>query len=307
MFLIRLFSHLLGKKSWNVYNADNIERVKRDEAAAAAREAAEEQRMQEIDAERRIQILRGIQVDLALTDQGTEPISKNHDESSRKRKRRRLTGEDDTDRDLRIAREKYEASSKTENAPVKSVRSSDAPLTDHKGNINLFPTESSRHRAPKNAEAEAEAAKKKKEFEDQYTMRFSNAAGFKQSIGQKPWYSSGTTAGDGGETIAKDVWGNEDPRRKEREQMRLASDDPMAIIQKGVSDLRKVDRERKRWKEERDRELNDLVASEKRQKLKRHRRKEEEEDLHGFSLDAPLKSKGGSQHHRHRHHHRTRE
>ncbi|CCF31962.1 hypothetical protein CH063_00727, partial [Colletotrichum higginsianum] len=51
--------HLLGKKSWNVYNADNIARVRRDEAAAKAKEEAEEQRMQEVDAERRLAILRG--------------------------------------------------------------------------------------------------------------------------------------------------------------------------------------------------------------------------------------------------------
>ena len=33
--------HLLGKKSWNVYNSENVDRVRRDEAEAKAREAAE--------------------------------------------------------------------------------------------------------------------------------------------------------------------------------------------------------------------------------------------------------------------------
>ena len=305
--LTRILSHLLGKKSWNVYNADNIERVKRDEAAAAAREAAEEQRMQEADAEHRIRILRGLQVDPLPKDQGVEAISRSYDESNHKRKRRRLAGEDDTDRDLRIARENNQAASKSEIAPVKYARNNDAPLTDHKGHINLFPNDSSRHRGPKNPEAEAEAAKKKKEFEDQYTLRFSNAAGFKQSVGQNPWYSSGAAAVDGEQTISKDVWGNEDPRRKEREQMRLASDDPMAIIQKGVSDLKKVERERQRWKEERDRDLKELVASEKREKKKRHRKEREDDDLQDFSLDASPKSKDRFRPHRHRHHRRSRE
>ena len=51
--------HLLGKKSWNVYNHDNIEAVRRDEAAAAARQEARDQVMQEQDALRRTAILRG--------------------------------------------------------------------------------------------------------------------------------------------------------------------------------------------------------------------------------------------------------
>lgn len=207
---------------------------------------------------------------------------------------------------MRYARENNEAASKATNTLVKIAKSSDAPLTDRKGNINLFPVDGSKKHAPKNAEAEAEAAKKKKEFEDQYTMRFSNAAGFKQSVDQKPWYSSTAVATDGEEIVSKDVWGNEDPRRKEREHMRLVSDDPMAVIQKGVCDLRKVERERQQWKDERERELKDLMASQKREKRKRHRSEKDHDDLEGFSLDTKPKEKDASRHHHHHHRHHNR-
>lgn len=305
-------SHLLGKKSWNVYNADNIAKVKQDEAAAAAREAAEEQRMQEVDAERRIQILRGSRPeDIPAESQANDQVL-TRDEPNRDRKRRRIAGEDDTDRDLRLAREHQETASRSTQALAKSGKNSDAPLTDHRGHINLFPAEGSKHHAPKNAEAEAEAAKKKKEYEDQYTMRFSNAAGFKQSIGQKPWYSSVGAADEGGNAegdVSRDVWGNEDPRRKEREKMRLVSDDPMAVIQKGVSELRQVERERRIWKEERNRELRDMVEAERRQERKKRRRTYDVNELEGFDLNATKKDKNENPSHRHRRHHdhRSRE
>ena len=266
--------------------------------------------MQEVDAERRIQILRGLRPEaLCAAPQAIED-TRAHDEPRRDRKRRRIAGEDDTDRDLRLARENNEATSRSTQALAKTSRSSDAPLTDHKGHINLFPAEGSKHHAPKNAEAEAEAAKKKKEYEDQYTMRFSNAAGFKQSIGQKPWYSSVSAADDGrevGETVSKDVWGNEDPRRKEREKTRLMSDDPMAVIQKGVSELRQVEKDRRRWKEERDMELQDLVKTERRREKRSNRRSRAEDDLEGFSLDATCMDKDETRSHRHRQSHHRRE
>lgn len=268
--------------------------------------------MQEVDAERRIQILRGIRPgDIPSEPQATED-TRSRDEPKRDRKRRRIAGEDDTDRDLRLAREHQETASRSIQALAKTGKRSDAPLTDHKGHINLFPAEGSRHNAPKNAEAEAEAAKKRKEYEDQYTMRFSNAAGFKQSVGQKPWYSSVSAADEGGnaeENVSRDVWGNEDPRRKEREKMRLVSDDPMAVIQKGVSELRQVERERRRWKEERDRELRDMVEAEKRQERKKRRRTNDMDELEGFDLNVTKKDENGNASHRHRHHHdhRSRE
>ena len=294
--------HLLGKKSWNVYNADNIAKVKRDEAAAAAREEAEEQRMQEVDAERRIKILRGLQPDdpPLLTEEPKDDAQASRDRPRREHKRRRLAGEDDTDRDIRFAQESNALMPVKAEMQMKSKRSSDAPLTDGKGHINLFPVEGPR-KAPKNAEAEAEKAKKQREFEDQYTMRFSNAAGFKQDVGQTPWYQNiGANGDENGEIEApsKDVWGNEDPRRKEREKMRIAQDDPLAAIQRGVVGVREVEKEKKKWREEKEREIREIERAERRRERKRHRGREEDE-LENFSLDTPGKS-DESRRHRHR-------
>ncbi|KAL8956902.1 MAG: hypothetical protein Q9193_005693, partial [Seirophora villosa] len=309
--------HLLGKKSWNVYNHDNIEKVKRDEAAAASREAAEEQRMQEVDAERRIRLLRG--ETLPDTIEEASPSAERAEKydgtpHKRERKRRRIAGEDDTERDIRFALEDQSTKSAAKtDLQLTHKKTSDAPLMDRHGHIDLFPMGGSRHNGPKNAEVEAEKAKKKKEFEDQYTMRFSNAAGFKQSIGEKPWYQAiGTGQDDPVDVPSKDVWGNEDPRRKEREKLRVAADDPMAAMQKGVTQLRQVERERQQWQEERDKETRDPNVNERRRKRKsRKRHEEEEEELVGFSLDAPTgHDSGGEKHatsHRHRHRHRHRQ
>ncbi|MCJ1481378.1 hypothetical protein MMC06_001535 [Schaereria dolodes] len=295
--------HLLGKKSWNVYNTDNIEKVRRDEATAAAREAEEEQRMQEVDAERRIQILRGLRVSpLPLPSTNEDVVTGSrikHDAGvGRERKRRRrIYGEDDTERDIRIAREDQAvvpANLKKRSPENKGVSS--APLTDRSGHINLFPAEESRHNRPKNKEAEAEAAKKKKEFEDQYTMRFSNAGGFKQKVGQKPWYHSlEEVEGPSEEAAGKDVWGNKDPRRKEREKMREVANDPLALIQKGVQGLREVEKERRKWKEERDFELKELADME-RQRQRWKKRSNKPEDMYEFKLDAPAKKEGRKRH-----------
>lgn len=300
------FRHLLGKKSWNVYNADNIAKVKRDEAAAAAREEAQEQRMQEIDAERRIQILRGVPVEASSAPAAEEQVERSRESRpDRERKRRRIAGEDDTDRDIRFAREDNALVPAKAEMQMKSKKSSNAPLTDANGHINLFPVDGTRHNPPKNAEVEAEKAKKQKEFEDQYTMRFSNAAGFKQAIGEKPWYhkSSASKDGDGEvEAPSKDIWGNEDPRRKEREKMRTIADDPLAAIQKGVAGVRKVERERKKWKEDKDREIRELEDAERRRDRRRKRR--ESDELEKFSLDGAGKIDDHARRHRH---HRSRD
>ncbi len=256
--------------------------------------------MQEVDAERRIQILRGLQAppppSAPVEDDEGGKRGSHGGGHGRERKRRKLAGEDDTDFAIRVAREQQQ-SSNTETQIAKRPASTDAPITDHAGHINLFPAPSSRHHVQKNPEAEAEAVKKKREFEDQYTMRFSNAAGFKQDIGAKPWYSSLTGQTTGGEkeemvegAVGRDVWGNEDPRRKEREKMRVDASDPLMAIRRGVEGFRKVEKERKEWKEEREREAWELKELGERERRRRKKRKDrDEEELDGFSLDAPAR------------------
>ncbi|KAF5613525.1 uncharacterized protein FSUBG_734 [Fusarium subglutinans] len=254
--------HLLGKKSWNVYNADNIARVRRDEAAAKAAEEAEEQRMQEIDAQRRLAILRGevpppIEDDEPPKDE--EPPVRDRDASQRMstRRKRKQPGEDDTDFEMRIAREN-ENSALVRIEPEKKSTSS-APLVDHNGHIDLLGDEKSRAHAEKNEEAEKEAKKKKQSYEDQYTMRFSNATGKDGAL--KPWYSQSDAAAP--DASSKDVWGNQDPNRKERDAKRIASNDPLAMMKKGASKVREIKQERKRFQEEREEELKQMRRDER--------------------------------------------
>lgn len=300
--------------------------MRRDEAQAQAREEEEERHMQEVDAQRRIQILRGERLS---TPPPPPPSSTEQDKTSRReegeearilnRKRRRLAGEDDTDRDIRVAREEAQF---VDGKALARPRTSDAPLEDKTGHINLFPTETARNKpTEKNAEVEAELAATKRKFEDQYTMRFSNAAGFNQAIGQKPWYSSSGQEVAPREALpGRDVWGNEDPMRKQREMSRMDANDPLAAMRKGVRQLRSVEQERQKWNDERARELEALKAADNSRELShRYRRKRSrspsrasvsEDSLEGFSLDAPPdrhrgekdREKSSHRHQRHRRH-----
>lgn len=284
--------------------------------------------MQEVDSERRIQILRGLEPPpLPTSTAGDDDEGRKRDRHAagqgRTRKRRKLAGEDDTDYAIRLAREEQQSGARgtsdgEKQVARRTVGGNNAPITDHAGHINLFPAPSSRRDVQKNAEAEAEAAKKKREFEDQYTMRFSNAAGFKQDIGANPWYSSlGGTSEKGavsGDAASKDVWGNEDPRRKEREKMRMDASDPLMAIRQGVQSLRKVEKERKVWVEEREREARELKALaelERRERKRRRKKHSDSEELEGFSLDAHVRDRemeadSERRHKRRYHRHRNR-
>ncbi|KAI3555163.1 blastn match against entry EMBL [Colletotrichum abscissum] len=230
--------HLLGKKSWNVYNADNIARVRRDEAAAKAKEEAEEQRMQEVDAERRLAILRGEEPPpLPPTEETPDDEPRHRDRGAgsfgRERKKRKRAGEDDTDFELRVARERSGVV-QTANETLRKSTSS-APIVDAAGHIDLFGEERKQGRHLKNEEAEKEAAKRKKEMEDQYTMRLSNAAGKDGMVG--PWYAASGSRAELAELepAGKDAFGNEDPGRKKRDEQRIVANDPLAMMKMGAS------------------------------------------------------------------------
>jgi len=259
--------------------------------------------MQELDAERRMQILKGeIPTPLPKEDEASED---GRDNSSygpgRECKRRKKAGENDTDFEMRIVAEQT-APKDSDTSKRMVLRKSDAPLVDQAGHIDLFPQEPSRRTVEKNAESEREAAKKKKEYEDQYRMRFSNAAGFKQGL-ENPWYSKATTEplAVEEEVPGTDVWGNEDPRRKQREAARMVSNDPFTLMKQGAAQVRKVEQERKRWREEKEREMKELGEVESRRKKHKRRHEDDEDNLEDFRLDGPDRERRHNEHQRHRH------
>ncbi|KAG5997313.1 hypothetical protein E4U43_002673 [Claviceps pusilla] len=273
--------HLLGKKSWNVYNADNIARVRRDEAAAKAAEEAEEQRMQEFDAQRRLAILRGEKpLPPSSTEEQNEAAlerARPGPESGRPRRKRKREDEDDTDFEMRLARERAEPGTSALEVSHKPSSSS-APIVDHRGHFDLFGDEKSRAHAEKNEDAEREAQKKKREHEDQFTMRLANAAG-KDGV-KEPWYLRGNA--DGQTQSLKDIWGKDHWRRKQRDADDIAANDPLAMMRKGASRVRELQQQRKKIQEQRDKTLRQSRTEDRREdrREERHRGKHGGESRH---------------------------
>lgn len=286
-------SHLLGKKSWNVYNADNIARVRRDEAEAKAKEEAEEQRMQEDDAKRRLAILRG-ESPPPIEDPRTEARDAGHPRDAetrphKERKKRKLPGEDVTDFELRVAKDHISKDTTLQVAKT----SSSAPLIGRDGHFDLLGDEKARRHSEKNGEVEREKAKRKREYEDQFSMRLSNAAG-KDGV-KEPWYKSAGGLSTEFNPPAKDVWGNEDPMRREREVNRLAANDPLSMMKNGAAKVREVNKARRAAQQEREEELRKLKKEQRRHE--RHERRDEER-RHRHRRDGERRSEGDSRRHR---------
>ena len=278
--------------------------MRRDEARAQALEEEEDLRTQAIDSERRLKLLRGEHIEDLPDLEPSAPRDDRRHADGHRAKKRKLAGEDDTDRDIRLAR--ADTLAHTEQAQnVSKSKSIDGPIQDSNGHINLFPTTSqalTRHEP--NPEAETERARKKREYEDQFTMRLSNAAGVKQSL-NAPWYSSiSNQEAAEGEAVGKDVWGNEDSGRHRRDQIRASANDPLAAMKRGVKQLREVEKERKAWADEKKRELESLKGVDRghrRRHRRRHRDNDERDSLEGFSLDQPAVDLDKKRrHHRHK-------
>lgn len=257
--------------------------------------------MQDVDAARRLAILRGeTPPPLPEPEPEIDPSDKKFARrdrdsatgfTSRKRKR---AGEDDTDFEVRVARERAamgdRVTAELGAPPLGMSKNKEIGIVGKDGHIDLVGAPPPTEKHEKNPEYEREAAKKKRELEDQYTMRFSNAAGRDGFAAGDPWYAkSGSRSNKslptkeeldaeiGIEAPTKDVWGNEDPRRKVREAERITSNDPLAMMRMGAKRVREIEKERRRENEERERELKDLRKEERRQE-KRRRKERREED-----------------------------
>lgn len=263
--------------------------------------------MQELDAERRAAILRGRTPPPLPEEDGNKEAGRKRDRGDRghDKKRRKLRGEDDTDMDIRLAASATAPKDDSEDKRVLKLRNTeiDAPLTDHAGHINLFPVDMKEAiKREKNAEVVKEKKRKERALEDQYTMRFANAAG-RGGLDQA-WYTAhksrqeavGPEAGSLvlSEVENKNVWGNEDPLRKEREKNRLTTNDPFAFMQKAQSQLKKSKEDRKKWAAERDRELRELRATQEREERRsRHQKRKtrDEENVEDNLFDNGKSSK----------------
>lgn len=187
------------------------------------------------------------------------------------RKSKRLPGEDDTDRDLRYAKERAGAEESSDKSVVRlrptRNNDADAPIIDRKGNINLFP-EIKPDAAKTFRQSEKEREKERQTHaEENYGMHLKDVWGRKDPSGT--WYMD--KDGVVKDSAGTDVWGNEDPRRRERQVQRVTSSDPLAFMKRAQKQLKEVHRERS----DREAELEEF----------RSRRSRDKGGLDGFSLD----------------------
>jgi hypothetical protein len=179
-----------------------------------------------------------------------------------------VPGEDDTDRDLREAREQQEKRGNKAVARLRSTRAdeAEAPMVDAKGHINLFPERRPKHHEKGRKSELDKERKQQRDADEGQGMQLKDAWGYKNDP-NGAWYmdKDGTVK----DTTGKDVWGNEDPRRRERQAKRVVSSDPLAFMKQAQAQIKEGRRER----EERERELT----------MSRTREEKEFED---FSLDA---------------------
>lgn len=305
---------LIGKKSWNPYAPAAIERVRADEAAAEEHERKLDELRDRHDAAVRLAKLRGepepsvpdelLELEAQDPSRGAKRIHDNSRKDDR-RKRRRLDGEDDTERDIRLAREDaVESSGQCE----KSNSPNDQSIVDRDGHIQLFaPDEGTDNsKQAKNPEAEAEKAKQQRQLEDQHRMRLSNAAGYRQGLGDSPWYLNDPSQPT--ETTGRNAFGKEDEGRHRRDAARATAQDPMSAINAAQSKIKALQRSRAEERAEREEALRSLKSEQRREERRSRHKSSHHNDpdvLDGFSLDhADVKERPPDRDHRHEHRHR---
>ncbi|RPB24923.1 hypothetical protein L211DRAFT_129864 [Terfezia boudieri ATCC MYA-4762] len=275
--------HLLPKKSWNVYNADNIERVRHDEEIARKKEEEEETKMQQEDAERRMMELRK----RALERQSGTVSSVGGGEGGGKLLTGSVSEESSMDssgikgnkaerRDALYATGGANRSGSTFHMQERQGYREDSfitpqvhkSLTDKSGHINFFAEHLSGPRKLSNPEKNLEHEKEKAEKEAKIAEQFNMALG--KSAGElRPWYVNVDKVGEKQERRTE----KQVEIEKRRDEKFKNINDPMAVMRRGVRQLKGVEEARKRIERERKYELERL--------------KMEDEELEGFCLNKP--------------------
>lgn len=299
--------------------------------------------MQDADAARRLAILRGeTPPPLPEAEQPADPSDKKHTRrdcdgtfggGGRKRKR---AGEDDTEFEMRVARERAEEGSRVADELAgasgsrrqKQKETEEVNIVDSRGHIDLIgpvPKDAGGGGEDDRNETVPESHRSKaRQTVEKYERNHRNGV----SAG-KPWYEEAEhmrlvknawffdacvaaatltveqSLEDEREAAVRearrkaerlleapttDVWGRDDPKRRERETARLDANDPLAAMRSGAKKVRDVLKERRKDAEERGRELEQLRQEERRREKRRkreHARGDEEKD-EDENEDRPL-------------------
>jgi hypothetical protein len=252
--------HLLSKKSWNVYSPANRARVARDEALAAAAQRDQDTHQKDVQSASILDSLRNRddQADSAALQTLNQPHGK---------KRKRIPGEDDTERDLRHAREHADQLNDDANTRLVKFKPRDdqnSSIVDKRGNINLFPKADSQSTGSHGESHLKKEIDRQKAAEGYSAMRLSDAAGRTK---RDPWYlQSNQPSTQVHDQVKADM------KRLDRNTHRKAAADPLATMKRAQSQLREARRE----KEEQEKDL---------QMMRQHERSKERK-LDRFSLDS---------------------
>ncbi|CAZ83079.1 unnamed protein product [Tuber melanosporum] len=212
--------HLLHHKSYHVYSAENIARVRRDEVDAAAREAAEDARMQAADAEARMKLLR----ERAREGGSAVAAERGPERGALEQTARHIETQDHRPRQ-----------------PL------EGGILGADGHINLFPAPT----APQGGNPEREREKREEK------ERAEGAMG--KAVGERrPWYSTVDLVS--GRQREKEKDGRKSEWEGKRDDRRKEAGDPLGVIRRGVREVKEARRDREEWKRRREREVGGAEA-----------------------------------------------
>lgn len=261
-FITRIMPlHLLHHKSYHVYNAANIARVRADEAAAAAEEQARKDREATDRAAVRIALLRG--------EQPAPPPARINDELSTE--------------PAALVQAQHSPSS---TLAVAHISTTDLLFPTAAGEAQVAdPSRPPPRPTPRQREAAREAAAIKRE-EDLHRLGGPSAPA--------PWYTSTKEPGQD----EPEIW--QEKRRRDREIRRKEWNDPLLAVKQAVREVKDVEKERERWRRQREAEVGGMTPvvesgykrrARERSRDKRRRKYDEDEDERDSDSEKKARSR----------------